>query len=266
MPNKITTKDIQDNRDKIEEIQKSTQGYGRTIDKLINPEIKSIDYSKWNVSSRNIHNTLFSLKGNDTKEKINIGDLIYSSMTNDALATLNIQDILAGRLKMNREFDYLITSMPELGTSLRALADDVVYGNTVIKSSIKLEFKGSNLPFEDQLVEYEKYFRPMKNVSATLHAKKIFNYDIDRETKELVFNLGVYGYQIIAQVPYTKIVNDLLYYKEGNKGLKYFNQYKEALADLGSAKKAFSENYNNELKSTKEHVSIPDRNDFYIET
>ena len=258
MPNKITTKDIQDNRDKIEEIQKSTQGYGRTIDKLIKPEIKSIDYSKWNVSSRNIHNTLFSLKGNDTKEKINIGDLIYSSMTNDALATLNIQDILAGRLRMNREFDYLITSMPELGTSLRALADDVVYGNTVIKSSIKLEFKGSNLPFEDQLEEYEKYFRPMKNVSATLHAKKIFNYDIDRETKELVFNLGVYGYQIIAQVPYTKIVNDLLYYKEGNKGIKYFNQYKEAVADLGSAKKAFSENYNNELKSTKDHVSIPD--------
>mgnify|MGYP003522663956 FL=1 len=258
MPNKITTKDIQDNRDKIEEIQKSTQGYGRTIDKLIKPEIKSIDYSKWNVSSRNIHNTLFSLKGNDTKEKINIGDLIYSSMTNDALATLNIQDILAGRLKMNKEFDYLITSMPELGTSLRALADDVVYGNTVIKSSIKLEFKGSNLPFEDQLEEYEKYFRPMKNVSATLHAKKIFNYDIDRETKELVFNLGVYGYQIIAQVPYTKIVNDLLYYKEGNKGIKYFNQYKEAVADLGSAKKAFSENYNNELKSTKDHVSIPD--------
>ena len=140
MPNKVTTKDIQDNRDKIEEIQKSTQGYGRTIDKLIKPEIKSIDYSKWNVSSRNIHNTLFSLKGNDTKEKINIGDLIYSSMTNDALATLNIQDILAGRLRMNREFDYLITSMPELGTSLRALADDVVYGNTVIKRSIKLEF------------------------------------------------------------------------------------------------------------------------------
>ena len=77
---------------------------------------------------------------------------------------------------MNKEFDYLITSMPELGTSLRALADDVVYGNTVIKSSIKLEFKGSNLPFEDQLEEYEKYFRPMKNVSATLHAKKIFNF------------------------------------------------------------------------------------------
>lgn len=256
MPNKITTKDIEENRDRIENLQKSTQGYGRTIDKLINPEIKAIDYGKWNVSSRNIHNTLFSLKGNDVKEKVNIGDLIYSAMSNDSINHTNIQDIIAGRLRMNKEFDYLITSMPELGTSLRALADDVVYGNTVLNSSIKLNFKGGNESSDDQYDQYEKFFRPMANISATLHAKKMFNYDIDRETKELVFNLGVYGYQIIAQIPYTKIVNDLLYYKEGNKGIKYFNQYRENF-ELDKAKVAFSENYNSELNNTKNKVEIP---------
>lgn len=256
MPNKITTKDIEENRDRIENLQKSTQGYGRTIDKLINPEIKAIDYGKWNVSSRNIHNTLFSLKGNDVKEKVNIGDLIYSAMSNDSINHTNIQDIIAGRLRMNKEFDYLITSMPELGTSLRALADDVVYGNTVLNSSIKLNFKGGNESADDQYDQYEKFFRPMANISATLHAKKMFNYDIDRETKELVFNLGVYGYQIIAQIPYTKIVNDLLYYKEGNKGIKYFNQYRENF-ELDKAKVAFSENYNSELNNTKNKVEIP---------
>ena len=256
MPNKITTKDIEENRDRIENLQKSTQGYGRTIDKLINPEIKAIDYGKWNVSSRNIHNTLFSLKGNDVKEKVNIGDLIYSAMSNDSINHTNIQDIIDGRLRMNKEFDYLITSMPELGTSLRALADDVVYGNTVLNSSIKLNFKGGNESADDQYDQYEKFFRPMANISATLHAKKMFNYDIDRETKELVFNLGVYGYQIIAQIPYTKIVNDLLYYKEGNKGIKYFNQYRENF-ELDKAKVAFSENYNSELNNTKNKVEIP---------
>lgn len=257
MPNKITTKDIEENRDRIENLQKSTQGYGRTIDKLINPEIKAIDYAKWNVSSRNIHNTLFSLKGNDVKEKVNIGDLIYSAMSNDNINHANIQDIIAGRLKMNKEFDYLITSMPELGTSLRALADDVVYGNTVLNSSIKLNFKGGNESSKDQYDQYEKFFRPMTSISATLHAKKMFNYDIDRETKELVFNLGVYGYQIIAQIPYTKIVNDLLYYKEGNKGTKYFNQYRESF-ELDKAKSAFSENYNSEINNTRNKVDLPE--------
>ena len=257
MPNKITTKDIEENRDRIENLQKSTQGYGRTIDKLINPEIKAIDYAKWNVSSRNIHNTLFSLKGNDVKEKVNIGDLIYSSMSNDNINHANIQDIIAGRLRMNKEFDYLITSMPELGTSLRALADDVVYGNTVLNSSIKLNFKGGNESSKDQYDQYEKFFRPMTSISATLHAKKMFNYDIDRETKELVFNLGVYGYQIIAQIPYTKIVNDLLYYKEGNKGTKYFNQYRESF-ELDKAKSAFSENYNSEINNTRNKVDLPE--------
>ena len=261
---KLTTKDIEKNREEIEEIKKSVQGYGRTVEKLLDADVKAVDYANWNVSSKNIHNTLFSLKGKDTVETANsIGDVVYAAMTDDHLSHLNIEEIISGRLKMNREYDYLITNMPELGTALRALADDVVYGNTVENSSIKLKYKGGNEDKENADNEYEKYFRPMQNITSTLHSKKMYNYDIDRETKELVFNLGVYGYQIVAQVPYTKIVNDLLFYKEIQKADKYVKKTFKESVDFEVAKKAFSENFNEILENVKSKIIVPESLNIY---
>ena len=261
---KLTTKDIEKNREEIEEIKKSVQGYGRTVEKLLDADVKAVDYANWNVSSKNIHNTLFSLKGKDTVETANsIGDVVYAAMTDDPLSHLNIEEIISGRLKMNKEYDYLITNMPELGTALRALADDVVYGNTVENSSIKLKYKGGNVDKENADNEYEKYFRPMQNITSTLHSKKMYNYDIDRETKELVFNLGVYGYQIVAQVPYTKIVNDLLFYKEIQKADKYVKKTFKESVDFEVAKKAFSENFNEILENVKSKIIVPESLNIY---
>ena len=260
----ITTKDIEKNREEIENIKKGVQGYGRAIDKILDSDIKVIDYANWNVASKNIHNTLFSLKGRDSVEtSSSIGDIIYSAMTEDHLSTLNIEEIISGRLKMNKEFDYLITNMPELGTALRALADDVVYGNTVNNSSIKLSYKGVNDDKQDVDKDFDKFFRPMQNITSTLHSKKMYNYDIDKETKELVFNLGVYGYQIIAQVPYTKIVNDLLYYKEMQKNDKYTKKTFKESVEFDIAKKAFSENFNEILENVKNKIVVPESLSIY---
>lgn len=197
--------------EKLDKLEKGITGYGRDMSRIIDPEINPVNFD--NVSASGIINSqdnLFNARGNDRQTGDKIKELMYASIISNR-DEASIAEIVEGRIKLNVEFNYLLNNMPPLGMSLDALADDVVYPNISTKTGINIEIKGNDSGAVGDNTELLKYFRPNMDISTTLANERIYNFDIETEVKNTVFDVGVYGYQIISCIPYQTIVNDILY-------------------------------------------------------
>lgn len=197
--------------EKLDKLEKGITGYGRDMNRIIDPEINPVNFD--NVSASGIINSqdnLFNARGNDRQTGDKIKELMYASIISNR-DEASIAEIVEGRIKLNVEFNYLLNNMPPLGMSLDALADDVVYPNISTKTGINIEIKGNDSGAVGDNTELLKYFRPNMDISTTLANERIYNFDIETEVKNTVFDVGVYGYQIISCIPYQTIVNDILY-------------------------------------------------------
>lgn len=210
-------KDLAKNKEVIDNLHQQVNGYTQSIDKIIDPNVlDKINFDNITVNSnRSFQDTLTNMKGRDIVDsKFTISEKIMNILAQNTISRIDLKNLLNDRLALNDEFDYLIANMPELGDTLKTLAEDVVYCNNATETAIELRFGGVTTDNSNLENKYTKYFKRTDDIISTINAKRIFNYDIEKETKELVYNVGKYGYQIIAQIPYSVIVNDLLYMKE----------------------------------------------------
>lgn len=197
--------------EKLDKLEKGITGYGRDMSRIINPEVNPVNFD--NVSASGILNSqdnLFNVRGNDKETGDRIKELMYASIISNR-DEQSIAEIVEGRIKLNVEFNYLLNNMPPLGMSLDALADDVVYPNISTKTGINIKINGNDAGTVSDDNELLKYFRPNLDISTTLANERIYNFDIETEVKHTVFDVGVYGYQIVSCIPYQSIVNDILY-------------------------------------------------------
>lgn len=197
--------------EKLDKLEKGITGYGRDMSRIIDPEVSPVDFD--NVSASGILNSqdnLFNARGNDRETGDRIKELMYASIISNR-DEASISEIVEGRIKLNVEFNYLLNNMPPLGMSLDALADDVVYPNISTKTGIQIKINGNDAGTVSDDNELLKYFRPNLDISTTLANERIYNFDIETEVKHTVFDVGVYGYQIVSCIPYKSIVNDILY-------------------------------------------------------
>ena len=226
-------KDLAKNKEVIDNLHQQVNGYTQSIDKIIDPNaLDKINFDNITVNSnRSFQDTLTNMKGRDIVDsKFTISEKIMNILTQNTISRIDLKNLLNDRLALNDEFDYLIANMPELGDTLKTLAEDVVYCNNATESAIELRFGGVTTDNSNLENKYTKYFRRTDDIISTINAKRIFNYDIEKETKDLVYNVGKYGYQLIAQIPYSVIVNDLLYMKEmSDEKKKGYTQNGEAI-------------------------------------
>ena len=197
--------------EKLDKLEKGITGYGRDMSRIINPEVNPVNFD--NVSASGILNSqdnLFNIRGNDKETGDRIKELMYASIISNR-DEQSIAEIVEGRIKLNVEFNSLLNNMPPLGMSLDALADDVVYPNISTKTGINIRINGNDAGTVSDDNELLKYFRPNLDISTTLANERIYNFDIETEVKHTVFDVGVYGYQIVSCIPYKSIVNDILY-------------------------------------------------------
>lgn len=197
--------------EKLDKLEKGIIGYGRDMSRVIDPEINPVNFD--NVSANGILNSqdnLFNVRGNDRGTGDKIKELMYASIISNR-DEMSIAGIVEGRIKLNVEFNYLLNNMPPLGMSLDALADDVVYPNISTNTGINIKINGNDGGTASDDNELLKYFRPNLDISTTLANERIYNFDIETEVKQTVFDVAVYGYQIVSCIPYKSIVNDILY-------------------------------------------------------
>ena len=249
-------KDLAKNKEIIDNLHQQVNGYTQSIDKIIDPNaLDKINFDNITVNSnRSFQDTLTNMKGRDIADgKYTISEKITNILAQNTISKIDLKNLLNDRLALNDEFNYLIANMPELGDTLKTLAEDVVYCNNATESAIELRFSGVVTDNNNLESKYTKYFRRTDDIISTINAKRIFNYDIEKETKELVYNVGKYGYQIIAQIPYSVIVNDLLYMKDmiDEKKNKYAQSSEAALLAMSeNSVKLFTKNTNNKDVST----------------
>lgn len=235
------TKIINESKKRLDKMSKGIIGYGRDMEKIIDPSIDNINFDNFSVNNvRSVQDNLFNIRGNDKKSKYKVNEAIYGAIASIQDESM-ITEVLEGRIKLNNEFNYLLNNMTELSTSLEALADDVVYPNISSKSGITIEISGNDNKDDDARDELLKYFRPNQNISATINSERLYNFDIDAEVKNTVFDIGVYGYQIVATIPYSSIVTDILYDQEVRKSR---NESVEIINSRITDYKSFAENVN----------------------
>ena len=189
---------------KIDNLTKKERGYGRFTEKeIISPDITPVKLDSFGINNVvSIQDTLFNLRGKDKYSKNKINDLIYADLYSDKVNRKEIELLMRNRLRRNTEFNYILNNMVEMQQAIDQLADDVVFPNTALQSGISLKFVGNNKDVSGERDEdLEKYFRPMKDITAAIRSRRIYNFDIETEVKELVRNLATYGYQIAATIP-----------------------------------------------------------------
>lgn len=251
---------------KIDNLTKKERGYGRFTEKeIISPDITPVKLDSFGINNVvSIQDTLFNLRGKDKYSKNKINDLIYADLYSDKVNRKEIELLMRNRLRRNTEFNYILNNMVEMQQAIDQLADDVVFPNTALQSGISLEFVGNNKDVSGERDEdLEKYFRPMKDITAAIRSRRIYNFDIETEVKELVRNLATYGYQIAATIPYKSIVTDLLY--DADKMKKELNE-KVSMVSEGESTgyytndvRGFSESFHDmyNFKNTNGRETLP---------
>lgn len=241
---KSVKKRLEENRKELDQNTKEVMGYGSTMAKIIDPNINKIDYEKMSIN--NIKSTsanLFNIKGKDKDSQIPLNELFYAQiMSINNLDPNELDSVMNTTRYRMREYSVLVKELPEIRNVLNLLADDVVYPNASGLSGIRIEFKNNTGTEGESDTDLIKYFRPLDDISNTLSAKRLYSFDIEKETKQRIKSTAIYGCTIVCTIPYFSIVNDLLYndYKIHKMGEStnlvanneyYFNDFQKDVVD-----------------------------------
>lgn len=206
---------IKDNREDIDTLSKEILGYGKAIETILDPDIPSVNFGNTSINRNQvINNNLFNISGKDRYSKYKINEKLYSIFDNPNISHLDFYSELQGRNILNLEMNYIVNEMSELQNALEMLANDVVYPNVASMSGINITFiNNDENETEETSSQLMKFFKPLDDPLGTSHARRLYNYNIDEDVKRIVHYFGIYGHQIVATIPYKKIVQDLLYDK-----------------------------------------------------
>lgn len=218
---------------KIDKLTKAGRGYGTMVErKIITPNIQELELDNFGINNvASIQDTLFNLRGKDKYSKYKINDLIYADLYADKANRKEIEELMRNRLRRNVEYNYMVNNMMELGTAMDQLADDVIFPNSAVKSGINIEFIGNDKEKPGERDEdLMKYFDPLQDITSSLRARRMYNFNMEDVVRGLVVDLATYGYQLAATIPYKSIATDLLFKADQEK-----NQYKGRYDKVGES-------------------------------
>ena len=218
---------------KIDKLTKAGRGYGTMVErKIITPNIQELELDNFGINNvASIQDTLFNLRGKDKYSKYKINDLIYADLYADKANRKEIEELMRNRLRRNVEYNYMVSNMMELGTAMDQLADDVIFPNSAVKSGINIEFIGNDKEKPGERDEdLMKYFDPLQDITSSLRARRMYNFNMEDVVRGLVVDLATYGYQLAATIPYKSIATDLLFKADQEK-----NQYKGRYDKVGES-------------------------------
>ena len=207
-------KNLEENREHLEQSSKEIKGYGRTISKIIDPSTKEINFDNLSVSNaRAISSNLFNMKGKDKGSDYQISQLLYSQMSGANEVTQDaLEDLMASNRHSYKEYDILVQEMSEIRRAIDLMASDVVFPNAVGKSGLNVEFKNNNENANgERYSDLIKYLRPLEDISLTLTSRRLYNFNLEREVMDRVKSVMKYGATMVVTIPYSNIANDLLY-------------------------------------------------------
>ena len=207
-------KNLEENREHLEQSSKEIKGYGRTISKIIDPSTKEINFDNLSVSNaRAISSNLFNMKGKDKGSEYQISQLLYSQMSGANEVTQDaLEDLMASNRHSYKEYDILVQEMSEIRRAIDLMASDVVFPNAVGKSGLNVEFKNNNENANgERYSDLIKYLRPLEDISLTLTSRRLYNFNLEREVMDRVKSVMKYGATMVVTIPYSNIANDLLY-------------------------------------------------------
>lgn len=226
-------KESEEIESKIDKLTKKGRGYGTMVErKIITPNIQELELDNFGINNvASIQDTLFNLRGKDKYSKYKINDLIYADLYSDTINRAEIEELMRNRLRRNVEYNYIINNMMELGTAMDQLADDVIFPNSAIKSGINIEFIGNNKEKPGERDEdLMKFFDPLLDITSSLRARRMYNFNMETVVRNLVVDLATYGYQLAATIPYKSIATDLLFRADQAK-----NQYQGRYDKVGES-------------------------------
>ena len=265
------TEDIKKLKKTHEEVQtqlndmaKAGRGYSTMIERqVINPDITELDLDNFGINNvASIQDTLFNIKGRDKVSRERISDLIYADLYADKSGRQDLAQLSRMRMQINLEYNYILNNMIEMNNALNQLADDVVFPNSSIQSGLKVEFIGNRDTVAGERYEdLIKFLRPLEDITSSLRARRIFNFDLETETKQLVKDVATYGYQIACTIPYKSIVTDLLYKADKMNYLKQGQTSKgESYCDIEDLK-SFAEDMHNIYVTSQPEIENLESND-----
>lgn len=248
-------KDLDKIRSDVDKMTKQNSGYGVfTKENVINTDITELNLKNTNVNGVNvIQDSILNLKGKDKSTGYRVSDELYVHFySNRESLYEDLERELRPRRERNLVYNYILSNMIEMKTVLSQLADDCVFPTSAIKSGLNINFTYFNdsIPGERK-EDLEKYFRPNNDITSTIKSKRLYNFDIEKFTKELIMDVATFGYQIVATIPYKSIASDILYQVEEEESrygkIKGVNKYGENYAITDE--RAFSESCINYLEN-----------------
>ena len=207
-------KELEENREHLEQSSKEIKGYGRTISKIIDPSTREINFDNLSVSNaRAISSNLFNMKGKDKGSDYQISQLLYAQMSGANEVTQDaLEDLMASNRHSYKEYDILVKEMSEIGRAIDLMASDVVFPNAVGKSGLKVEFRNNNENANgERYSDLIKFLRPLEDISLTLSSRRLYNFNLEKEVMDRVKSVMKYGATMVVTIPYSNIANDLLY-------------------------------------------------------
>ena len=207
-------KELEANRQQLEQSSKEIKGYGRTISKIIDPTTNDINFDNISVSNaKSISSNLFNMRGKDSQTDYQISQLLYAQMSgaND-LTEDALEELIMSHRHSYKEYDILVKEMSEIGRALDLMASDVVFPNAIGKSGLKITFKNNDENKNGERVsDLLKYLRPLDDISLTLTSKRLYSFNLEKELMDRVKSTMKYGATLVVTIPYSNIANDLLY-------------------------------------------------------
>lgn len=258
-------KELEENREHLEQSSKEIKGYGRTISKIIDPSTKEINFDNLSVSNaRAISSNLFNMKGKDKGSDYQISQLLYAQMSGANEVTQDaLEDLMASNRHSYKEYDILVKEMSEIGRAIDLMASDVVFPNAVGKSGLKVEFRNNNENANgERYSDLIKFLRPLEDISLTLSSRRLYNFNLEKEVMDRVKSVMKYGATMVVTIPYSNIANDLLYdaykrnktlgesYMPTKESFFYINDLEEDV--LNRMQSAYENKQSEQLKDIKQ--------------
>lgn len=261
-------KDLEKNREHLEQSSKEIKGFGRTIKKIIDPNTKDINFDNVAISNaKAISANLFNMKGKDKQTDYEISQLLYAQMSgaND-IDQDSLEELIMSNRHSYKEYDILVSEMPEIGRALELMAADIIYPNAVGKSGIQIEFNNNDENKNgERYQDLIKFFRPLEDISLTMSSKRLYSFNIEKDVKERLISTMKYGATMVVTIPYSNIANDLLYdaykrskilgesYIPSHENYFYCNDPQKDIIDR--MQNAYENKYNKQIEDVKVSMS-----------
>ena len=256
-------------------------GYNPKLKEIISPKLPPIQFENLNENNlQNIENTIFNMSGRDKESNTEFSKYlktmaeIYGYKNRHLLTSF---DNIKSRMMLNTEINSLCANIPQVHASLERLAAAIVSSNEAGKSGINLDF--FDYDSENDEEDYEKYFRPSMDIRFAMKNVSRIRYDIDLNTKSIIKNCLLYGYQFVSIIPYKEIARDILFksdrrkeYMTANLSSDFENTILNEIKSKKDLQKALKESFDvmtdmnvNDYKAYKETTdALPDKLDWYL--